>query len=107
MDERARRVAENEVLFRQVNEHVVAGGRRAAETFEVICECEDTGCMEHIRVNTEAYERARNEATDFLLKSGHEKPEFETVIESHEGFVLVRKTGEAAALAKQLDARPM
>ena len=26
MDERTRRVAENESLFRQVNEHVVAGG---------------------------------------------------------------------------------
>jgi hypothetical protein len=80
MDERARRVAENEVLFRQVNELVVSGGRRAAETFEVICECEDTGCMEHIRVTTEGYERARNEATDFLLKAGHEKPEFETLV---------------------------
>ena len=105
MDEQTRRVAENEVLFRQVNEHVVSGGRRAAETFEVICECEDTGCMEHIRVTTEAYERARSEVTDFLLKSGHEKPEFEMVIESHESFVVVRKTGEAAALVKD-DARP-
>lgn len=104
MDERARQVAENEVLFRQVNEHVVSGGRRAAETFDVICECDDTDCMEHIRVTTEAYERARSEATDFLLKPGHENQGFETVIERHEGFVVTRKTGEAAALAKKLDA---
>jgi hypothetical protein len=106
VDERTRRVAENEVLFRQVNEHVVAGGRRPAEDFEIICECADTGCMDHVRVTTESYERARSQPTDFLLKPGHAEPEFETVIESHEDFVLVRKTGEAAALAEKLDPRP-
>jgi hypothetical protein len=106
VEERARRVAENEVLFRQVNEHVVAGGRRAAESFEIICECADTGCMDHIRVTTESYEQARRQPTDFLLRPGHAKPEFETVIESYEDFVLVRKTGEAAVLARKLDSHP-
>lgn len=105
MDERARRVAENEILFRRLNE-LVAGGRRAAQNFEIICECEDTGCMDHVRVTSEAYERARSEPTDFLLKPGHDKPEFEAVIERHDDFVLVRKTGEAAALAKKLDPSP-
>ncbi len=105
MDERTRRVAENENLFRQVNEHVVAGGKRPAENFEILCECEDTGCMEHVRVTAESYERARSQPTDFLLKPGHAKPEFETVIERHEHFELVRKTGAAAALVKQLDPR--
>ena len=105
MDERTRRVAENEGLFRQVNERVVAGGRRPEESFEIICECEDTGCMDHLRVTTETYERARSEPTDFLLKPGHAKPEFEAVIERHEDFELVRKTGAAAALTRQLDPR--
>ena len=65
MDEGPRRVAENEVLFRQVNERVVAGGRRPAETFEIVCECANTDCMEHLWVTTELYERARREPTDF------------------------------------------
>ena len=106
MDERARRVAENEDLFRQVNEHVVGEGRRPAENFEILCECADTGCMDHVRVTTELYERARGQATDFLLKPGHIKPEFETVIESHDDFVLVRKTGEAAVVARKRDPNP-
>jgi hypothetical protein len=104
--ERALRVAENEILFRQVNEHVVAGGRRPAENFEIICECADTGCMDHVRVTTESYKRARGQPTDFLLKPGHAKPEFETVIEGHDDFMIVRKTGEAAAIARKLDPRP-
>jgi hypothetical protein len=58
VEERARRVAENEVLFRQMNEHVVAGGRRPAESYEIICECADRGCMDHVRATTESYERA-------------------------------------------------
>ena len=103
MDEQAQRVAENEILFRQVNEHVVAGGRRPAESFEILCECADTSCMDHVRVTTESYERARGQATDFLLKPDHGKPEFETVMENHDEFVLVRKTREAAILARKHD----
>ncbi len=106
MDEQARRVAWNEILFREVNEHVDAGGRRPAENFEILCECADTECMEHIRVTTESYERTRGQPTDFLLKPGHDKPEFETIIESHEDFVVVRKRGEAAVLARRTDPRP-
>jgi len=106
MDERARRVAENEMLFRQVNEHVVGSDRRPAETFEILCECADTGCMEHVRVTTESYERARAQPTDFLLRPRHADREFETIIESHEDFVVVRKRGEAAVLARRTDPRP-
>ena len=102
MDERTRRVAENEALFRQVNERVVGRERRPAETFEIVCECADTQCMEHLRVTTEVYERTRSEPTDFLLKPGHAKPEYETVIDAHEEFELVRKTGAAGSVAKQL-----
>ena len=102
MDERTRRVAENEALFRQVNERVVGRERRPAETFEIVCECADTQCMEHLRVTTEVYERTRGEPTDFLLKPGHAKPEYETVIDANEEFELVRKTGAAGSVAKQL-----
>jgi hypothetical protein len=105
VEERTRRVAENEALFRQVNERVVGSDRRPAENFEIVCECADTECMEHLLVTTEWYERARSEPTDFLLEPGHANPEFETVIEADEGFELVRKTGEAASVARQLRER--
>jgi hypothetical protein len=102
VDETTRRVAENEDLFRQVNQHVVSGGRRPAETFEILCECADTDCMEHLQVTTEVYERARARPTDFLLKPGHSNMEFETVVDAHEEFELVRKTGAAASVASRL-----
>ena len=105
MDERTQRVTENEALFREVNEQVASAGRQPAETFEILCECARIGCMEHLHVTTEVYERARSEPTDFLVKPGHAIPEFETVIERHENLELVRKRGPAATLAKQLDRR--
>jgi hypothetical protein len=61
--------------------------------------------MEHVRVTTESYELARGQPTDFLLRPGHADPEFETIIESHEEFVLVRKGDEAAAIAGKRDPR--
>ena len=109
MDERDRRVAENEILFRQVNEWrtrgLGAGEAQPVGEFEILCECGDTRCMDRVVVTIEAYELARSEPTDFLLKPGHEHPEFETVIETYERFELVRKTGEAAVLATKRDPR--
>jgi hypothetical protein len=101
MERRAQVVAENEAVFRKVNEHHVAG-RPAAETFEIFCECADTGCSDRILVPNETYERARQQPTDFLLKAEHVKSEFEIVIESYDDFVLARKMGEAAVVATRL-----
>jgi len=106
VDEQARRVAWNEILFREANEHGDARGRRGAEILEILCECADMGCIEHVRVTTESYERARAQPTDFLLRPRHADREFETIIESHEDFVLVRKSGEAAAIARKHDPHP-
>jgi hypothetical protein len=106
VDDRVRRVAENEALFRQVNEHVVGAERRPAESFEILCECGDEACMDHVRVTTEAYERVRSQPTDFVLTPGHAIPEVETVVESNDEFDVVRKTGQAAALVKELEPRP-
>ena len=106
MDERTRRVAENEALFREVNERVVGSDRRPAEGFEILCECGDEACMDRVPVTTEVYERARSQRTDFVLRPGHAIPEFETVIESNEEFDVVRKTGEAAALVNERNSRP-
>jgi hypothetical protein len=62
--------------------------------------------MDHVRVTPEAYERVRSQPTDFVLTPGHAIPEVETVVESNDEFDVVRKTGQAAALVKELEPRP-
>lgn len=110
MDERARRVGRNEALFRQINEEVEAINRGLAEltdnTIHIVCECGDLTCQQRIVVPISEYERIRSEPTWFFVVPGHQISNVETVVEEHEGFVVVEKdAGEAANLAKATDPR--
>jgi hypothetical protein len=103
MHERTRVVAENEVLFRKLNEAGVST-RPAAERFSILCECGQSACLQRILVPRELYVRVRSIPTDFLLVSGHEDPAVETVLERHSGVIVVRKTGVGAMIAREDDA---
>lgn len=100
-EERARRVAVNESLARQINETVVAMGRGQSDEFVITCECGDAGCSERIPVTQELYERAREEPVLFLLRPGHEQPDVETVVDQGAEWEIVRKIGLAAAIAEE------
>src|SRR5262245_40963770 len=75
MGERQRRIGENEVIFREVNERV----REANDTVDVavgdaefVCECGTATCIERVRMSLADYERVRAEPTTFLIVSGHD-----------------------------------
>jgi len=93
MDERARRVGENEALFRSVNEQV----RGLNQTFlvegrmRIVCECGDQSCVEQIELAPNEYERIRSEPQLFALKPGHDAPGVETVVERFREYWIVRK----------------
>ena len=94
MDERQRRIAENEVVFREVNERV----RETQETYvigsdeaEFVCECGDASCVERIRMSVKEYEELRSDPAHFAIRPGHEVDDVEVVV-AHEGrFDVVRK----------------
>jgi hypothetical protein len=101
MEERLKRVAANESVFRGVNQQLV-GLRAEDDRLSIVCECGEITCVESIRLEPEEYRRLRAEPTTFGVKPGHEKPDAEVVIERHEGFNLVRKKpGPAAELARE------
>ena len=107
MDAREKRIAQNEALFREVNERV----REVTDRFgqlsdaEFVCECGYQSCTERIRVRLEEYEAVRKSPTYFLVKPGHEIPDVETVIEHHDTFVVVAKHTVAAEIAVETDPR--
>ena len=111
MDERARRVGENEALFRAVNEEVRAldarfGARPRTEHVTILCECGRADCMEHLELRPEEYEEVRDAGTLFAIKPGHEEPDVEDVIGRRERYWTVRKhEGEPAELARAEDPR--
>jgi hypothetical protein len=106
MSERGDRLARNETLFRSVNERVeevVQPG--AAEEIDFLCECADADCVENISLERQEYERARSDATQFVVAPGHEVPEIEEVIARTDRFLVVRKHPEEADIAQETDPR--
>ena len=109
MDARERRLGENEVLYREVNEQV----RDLQHEFglddgyvEFVCECAQLQCNDRIRLTTAEYEHVRSDGRLFALKHGHETPDVETVVEENDRFVVVQKhEGDPAELAKAEDPR--
>jgi hypothetical protein len=108
--ERARRIGENEALFRTVNEQVedLQQGMAAVsdDKMHIVCECGDLRCVERLVVSVAKYEEIRSEATLFFVVPGHEIPDVEDVVERTDGFAVVRKhPGEPGRLAEATDTR--
>ncbi len=109
MDERRRRIGENEVVFREVNERIKGvseGFSLVLENAEFVCECGLADCTERITMTLADYERIRKEPTWFAIVPGHEIDDVETVVERNPAFHVVRKeAGEPAQLARETDPR--
>jgi hypothetical protein len=100
------RLARNEALFREVNERVKqVASDDPGEQIGFLCECGDESCTKTISLSRGEYEHARSEPTLFAITPGHEIPEIEDVVESHERFYLVMKHPEEARIARETDPR--
>ena len=106
MNERARRIGENEALYRSVNEKIEDLNQSfgvVAETMAVVCECGRLECSEQIELDIPTYEHVRSDPTFFVILPGHEEPDVETIVEEHGSFNVVRKDpGEPARIAREL-----
>lgn len=108
-EEQARRVGLNESIFREVNEQIESlnrdlGGESRAMT--AICECANGDCTERLEIPVSEYEKVRADPRRFIVASGHEVPEFESIVERGDGYDVVEKReGAAAALARETDPR--
>jgi hypothetical protein len=93
MDERERRVVENESRFRLVNERiraVVGGDGDADEDVTVICECGYADCTAGVTVLLSVYEWARAAPARFVIAVSYR---------------IVEKIGDAQQLAAASDPR--
>ena len=98
------RAARNEALFREVNENIARleerHGTTATET-AYVCECASAGCAEQFAIDPETYRRVRRQPRLFFVRPGHEGPQFERIVERHENYLVVEKTGGAGEVAEQ------
>lgn len=104
---RDERLAQNEVMFRSVNEAIEQQATEfgGADAYEFICECAATGCFERVTLTLREYEHVRGDGERFFVVPGHQNAEVERVVETHTAFVIVEKYGEAGIVAEQEDPR--
>jgi hypothetical protein len=106
MDDRTRRIGENEALYRTINERIGDLNDSfglIAESMTVICECGQLECVEQIELPIAEYERVRSDPTQFVVLPGHEIPDVEEVLEKNGDWYLIRKDpGEPAKIAREL-----
>lgn len=104
-DELERRIAENEVRFRDMNER----RRReesefrdtASDELVVMCECSAVSCTLEFELSRDAYVDVRRDPRCFVLRAGHEVPEFERVVRDlGDDRLVVRKLGVGAEVAE-------
>ena len=99
---REQRVAQNELIFRRLNEQIRKVERDSAhESLDAVCECADKQCFAHLAIPLAEYERVRRDPRWFAVAPGHELAELETVVERHESYVVVEKPADAVKLAER------
>lgn len=100
---REKRLAANEVFFRELNEKLERQ-TDDPDTLIVVCECADPDCAQRLKVIRREYEAARSEPTLFVVAHGHVDREIEEVISRTERYELVRKIGIGRDVATRLEA---
>jgi hypothetical protein len=105
MESDERRLARNEAIFRVVNREIAKTGERFGqvapdETYDFVCECADPDCTDPIRITLDRFHEVRAEPTRFIVAEGHAEATIERRVDAGDGYEIVEKNGEAAAVAR-------
>ncbi len=100
----ARKMAENQALFREVNERIKDVAEDSANV-RFLCECASLECTTMLDLSMAEYERIRNSPVRFPVALGHDYPEVESVVEETDRYAVVQKHGEAAEVVAERDPR--
>lgn len=107
MNERKRRIGENEAIFRSFNEQVRSISSTftvPAESLTIVCECGTRRCTDQFRIPPDEYARVREDPVLFVVKPGHDLPEAETVVERTPTYWVVQKhPGLPAKIARETE----
>jgi len=90
------RVAVNETTFRKVNEGMEVG-QDPGGLLTFVCECGRMGCTRLIQLTRKEYETIRANPRRFAILEGHEILEAESIVERHDRYLVVEKSGDPEA----------
>ena len=102
-DARAKRMALNESLFRDVNELIKSQqGANQDERTTFVCECIKVSCQLRLNITLEEYEWVRSHPARFFVYPGHEQPGVEAVIDDRSPrFLVIEKVDPGRQVAEQ------
>jgi hypothetical protein len=109
-DEQHERAAQNQALYREINEQVRAlneGFSLLTPMGEWVCECTNATCVEHLKLSAEDYEAVRKNPTRFVVAPSDEHVflDIEAIVAKTERYWVVTKTGPAGEVARRTDPR--
>jgi ANTAR domain len=87
---RADRIVQTELFFRAINEEIARSDDHAPTMF--LCECGNPACAERLELTSAALRDLHAEDGLFVVLSGHEIPDVESVVDRANGYLIVRKT---------------
>jgi hypothetical protein len=95
----AERIAENEVVLREVNERIAEktsdlearGLATADDTSEYLCSCGRPDCEASIKLTLREFQEAHARDDHFIVVPGHHVPAIEDVVAQHGDYTVVRK----------------
>ena len=111
MGDREDRIAQNEAVFRLMNERTLevldemGAPDDERRPLDIVCECGSAACTSTLSVTVDDYERARSDSRWFIVGRGHEIPDVETVIDERDAYLLVEKLVGEDAVARATDPR--
>ena len=104
---REERIARNEGVFRVGNERMAQWEERheGGDRERYLCECADADCHDKVELTRSQYEYVRSDSRWFVVVPGHEVPDVEKVIDSHDGWNVIEKAPEVAHIVEATDPR--
>jgi hypothetical protein len=105
VDELQVRAAEHQVLFRTVNERMVALNetfKDFLDTAVFVCECAEMGCVERFEITLDEYAKVRANPRWFIVAPSetHVRAGWEFVVEERSSYVVLEKIGVGALIAE-------
>jgi len=95
-----REAGRHEARLRELNQRTVDALDRVdgdvGEAVRLMCECSRDACEEMLELPRPVFERIRESTTRYVVVPGHVLHEIEDRVDDGDGWVVVRKRGEAA-----------
>ncbi|OGL21882.1 hypothetical protein A2707_00825 [Candidatus Saccharibacteria bacterium RIFCSPHIGHO2_01_FULL_45_15] len=118
-----RRMAENQVVFRKMNEQAMASinelsriadddkrmddMRHDGQALQFYCECSDENCRKRIAITPDIYDNIHSLPDQFTILPGHNVPAIESTVAEYATFIVVKKFSVPSQSTTKLTITPI